>query len=332
MTEAKYKNLFPDGKYSSLCLDFIAFVRNLGQKFEGSDIYQLRDICKRLDCDTNASPSFSKETVIEIAQRRDGETQGTQLNRIRVLRKLAKYMVSTGQDAYIIPKHFTMGYKYDFKPFIFSKEQIQRVFYAADTMNRHSTSPFAHLVIPAAIRVLFCCGLRSSEVRLLKANQADLENGIILIEKSKKNISRYVPISESLCNYLGRYAGDMGFDMKSDVYFFPSPGGSFYHDTTFRDRFRVILTEAGIPALGSGQLPRVHDARHSFVVHSFKKLTSEMEQDIYTALPIVAAYIGHSNLKDTERYIHLPAFDYSGVTMAGMDIIDNCVPEVIFGA
>ena len=26
--------------------------------------------------------------------------------------------------------------------------------------------------------------------------------------------------------------------------------------------------------------------------------------DVYTAVPILAAYVGHANYKDTERYIH----------------------------
>jgi integrase len=231
-----------------------------------------------------------------------------------------------------MPKHFTRGYNYDFKPYIFSKKQIQTIFYAADKICCNPRSPLAHMVIPAIIRVLFCCGLRSSEARFITTRQVDLAEGIMLIEKSKRNISRYVPLSKSLADYLREYALKMGFDMKSDDYFFPAPNGRSYHDTTLIDRFRGVLLKAGISSLGNGQLPRVHDARHSFVVHSFSRLTDELGLDVYTALPIVAAYVGHSNLKDTERYIHLPVFDYPSITMAGMNIVENCTPEVVFDA
>ncbi|MDD4402934.1 MAG: hypothetical protein PHI24_14085, partial [Desulfitobacteriaceae bacterium] len=54
----------------------------------------------------------------------------------------------------------------------------------------------------------------------------------------------------------------------------------------------------------------------------------ELELDLYTALPIIAAYAGHTNIKDTERYIHLPEFDFSNIIVAGASVVDTCVPEV----
>lgn len=331
MAETELKVLFPEGTYTDVCLDFLRFKRGLGQKFEGSNIYRLRDICYQINQATADAPALSKETALNIAQRRNGESQGTQLNRIRILRGLAEYMVSIDMDAYIIPRHFTQKYKYDFKPYIFSQEQITAILEAADQTQYCSRSPYAHIVIPAILRVFFGCGLRSSEARLLKANRVDLNAGILTIEKSKNNVSRYVPMSESLTVYLGKYADAMGFDMVSDANFFPSPTGGVYHDTTFRDRFRAILLQTGITAFNNnGRFPRIHDARHSFIVHSYARLTGELELDLYTALPIIAAYVGHTNIRDTERYIHLPEFDYSSITAVGASVVDACVPEVTF--
>jgi len=332
MAEIQCKIPFPDGAHRAVCLDFLSFAHGLGQKFEGSVVYILRDICRQLDETGHDIPALGKDIAIEIAQRRDGEAQGTQLNRIRVLRKLAEYMISSGFDAYIIPKNFTQPYSYDFKPYIFSRDQITNLLKAADKLAFNAQAPHAHIVIPAIMRVLFGCGLRSSEARLMKANQVDLDNGILTIEKAKRNISRYVPMSESLTLYLRKYADDMSFDMSTAIYFFPAPGGGPYHDASFRERYISIMSKAKIPASSNDRMPRIHDARHSFVVHSYKKLTSELGLELYTALPIIAAYVGHSNLKDTERYIHLPSFDYSSITAAGASIIDACVPEVIFSA
>ncbi|MDD3908268.1 MAG: tyrosine-type recombinase/integrase [Bacteroidales bacterium] len=242
MTETEFKVLFPDGPCTDVCLDFLRFKRGLGQKFAGSDIYRLRDICCQMNQAVGEAPALSKETALDIAQRRNGESQGTQLNRIRVLRKLAEYMVSMDMDAYIIPRHFTQKYKYDFKPYIFSQEQITAILKAADQVKYCPCSPYAHIVIPAILRVFFGCGLRSSEARLLKVNRVNLDTGILIIEKSKNNVSRYVPMSGSLTVYLRKYAVAMGFDRVSDAYFFPSPTGGAYHDTTFRDRFRTLLS------------------------------------------------------------------------------------------
>jgi integrase len=241
-------------------------------------------------------------------------------------------MVSRGYDAYIIPQRFAQKYRYDFKPYIFNQTQISNIIKSADQLGYNQSAPFAHIVIPAIIRVLFGCGLRSSEARTIKVSQVSLDNGILYIEKSKNNISRHVPMSESLIAYLRGYAIEMGFGKEGGEYFFPSPSGGPYHETSFRDRFKAVLTMAGIPVLSNGRLPRIHDIRHSFVVHSYRKLTRVAGLDMYTALPIIAAYIGHSNIKDTERYIHLPDFDQSSIIEAGEAVVKACVPEVNFDA
>lgn len=272
MADFDCKISFPDGVCTRACLDFLRFVRSLGQKFEGTDTYRLRNICLQMNKAASDIPVLHKDTAITIAQRRESESQGTQLNRIRILRKLAEYMISAGYDAYILPKHFTQKYKYDFKPYVFSHEQIADILRVADQLTYHPRSPHAHLVIPTILRVFFGCGLRSSEARLLKTNHVDLNDGILFIEKSKQNISRYVPVSESLIMCLRKYSIEMGFNMVSSTYFFPSPSGGPYHDTTLRGRFRAIMSAAQIKYFDNGQLPRIHDTRHSFVVHSYATL------------------------------------------------------------
>ena len=331
MFENKLNIEFPDGICTKVCLDFLRFRRSIGQKFEGSNIYRLRNICKLMNQATTNTAVLSKDTVLMIAERRDGESQGTQLNRIRILRGLAEYMISAGMEAYILPRHFTRKYRYDFKPYIFSGEDITKILNTADHMEYSSRSPYIHMVMPAILRVFFGCGLRSSEARNLKLCNVNLNEGILNIERSKNQVSRFVPMSESLTKYLRRYVDLMGFNFnKNNEYFFPSPSGGIIHETTFRDRFRAILLKAGVSILNGDNYKRIHDMRHTFIVHSYAKMTKVLGLDLYTVMPIISAYVGHTNIKDTERYIHLPEFDYSNIMAAGTSFVDSCVPEVKF--
>jgi len=210
------------------------------------------------------TPVLSKDTVLNIAQRRDGEAQGTQLNRIRILRQLAEYMVSVDMEAYILPGHFTQKYRYDFRPYIFSREQIADILDAADRMKYSLRSPYMHVVMPAILRVFFGCGLRSSEARQLKLCNVDLTAGVLTVEKSKNLVSRYVPMAESLTTYLQRYTDTIGssFNADNNAYFFPSPSGGVIHEITLRNRFRAILLQAGVSASDDGAFPRIHDIRY----------------------------------------------------------------------
>ena len=324
--------VFPDGACTETCLDFISFKRSIGQMFEGSCIYTLRNICRQMNDVRTDTPMLQKHTALSIARRKGDEAQGTQLNRIRILRELAKYMASMCLDAYILPGNFTQKYKYDFKPYIFGQEQIAAVLHVADNIGHNPITPYAHFMIPALLRVFFYCGLRSFEARSLKTKSVDLADGVLTIEKSKFNISRYVPMSESLTAYLRKYAETMNFDMSGDELFFPSPTRNVYDESALRARFRAIMAKAGIAAQSNGKLPRIHDARHTFILNSYKKLTGELGLDFYTALPIVAAYVGHTNIRDTERYIHLPEFDHSEIVSVGDSVMESCLPEVIFDA
>jgi hypothetical protein len=52
--------------------------------------------------------------------------------------------------------------------------------------------------------------------------------------------------------------------------------------------------------------------------------------DIYTAIPILAAYVGHVNIRDTESYIHFSEISYDSfqkkqsVLHAVIPEVDNC--------
>lgn len=330
MYDFEQKVTFPDGLFTDICLNFIRYKRGLGQKFQGVNVYHLRDICRQLNNEISDTPVLTKDTADQIAMRKAKEAQGTQLNRISLLRKLAEFMISLGIEAYIYPKHYTLKYKYDFTPYIFSKDQIASVINAVDKMNYSPHSPYAHLVFPALIRVLFGCGLRSSETRKLKVGDVDLDNGVLTLLKSKNNISRYVPMSASLTRYLRQYSKAMNLKPGNDRYFFPSPYGGYISETVLRNRSHALFAQANIPLLSNGRYPRIHDIRHSFIVHAYANLTNAYHLDLYTAMPLIASYVGHTNIKDTERYIHLPEFHYSNITSAGETVIASFVPEVIF--
>ena len=75
-----------------------------------------------------------------------------------------------------------------------------------------------------------------------------------------------------------------------------------------RYMFKKIFAEAGIRTSG-GSLPRIHDIRHSFCTLSLNRML-DSGMDLYVAVPVLAAYVGHVNLTDTERYIHLTEHGY----------------------
>ena len=66
-----------------------------------------------------------------------------------------------------------------------------------------------------------------------------------------------------------------------------------------------LLCMAGIPsASAAGSTKRLHDWRHTHAVGAFKQMI-ERGHDMYVALPILSAYMGHASIMATERYLRL---------------------------
>lgn len=236
MYEKKRDVIFNEGISTELCEKFIQYKRGMGQKFPRSNQYNLLNLSRVLNNLEISKPILSKEVVETMAARRLGESLATQVKRVRLLRQFAVFMSIMGFEAYIYPKHSMPQNKYDFRPYLFSPEQIASIIKAADEIIPNNKSPKAHLVYPAIIRTIYGCGLRSGEALKLKAYNVNLKDGILLIEKSKRNTSRYVPMSETLTCYCRRYALAMNILSNSTGYFFPSPDGGHYHEFTLQDR------------------------------------------------------------------------------------------------
>ncbi|RZB35617.1 MAG: hypothetical protein SRB2_02914 [Desulfobacteraceae bacterium Eth-SRB2] len=62
----------------------------------------------------------------------------------------------------------------DFIPYIFNHQQINNILQAADCTPPDSRSPERHLIMPEICRLLYCCGMRVSEVVRLKFSDVNL--------------------------------------------------------------------------------------------------------------------------------------------------------------
>jgi integrase len=75
-----------------------------------------------------------------------------------------------------------------------------------------------------------------------------------------------------------------------------------------------------------GKLPRIHDIRHSFCTLSLNRML-DSGMSIYVAAPILSAYVGHVNLIDTEKYIHLTENSYDDFIRKEGNL-KSLIPEV----
>ena len=269
---------------------------------------------------------LTREIMLAWATKRPEEKPATLQNRISPVKELAKYMVRLGLNAFILPKGL-MPRVPRYVPYIYSNQELQRIFEQTDRCHYCSQVPYRHLIMPIFFRLLYSSGLRLSEARLLKVADVDLVNGIITITNAKLDKHRQLPVSQGLLQRLQTYHQMVHPLSNPDDWFFPGYQGKAMTMGNVEKNLRKFLWQAGISHGGRGKGPRVHDLRHTFAVHCLRKWVMEAK-DLRAYLPVLQAYLGHVSLSDTAYYLHLTADVFPNITEKIETLFADLIPKV----
>lgn len=248
---------------------------------------------------------LTQELAMKWTEVTDTERNLYRLNRVSVIRELAKYMNSIGVAAYIVPVELTRKTGRHI-PHIYSTEELARLFAVIDSYKPSIRSPAKHLVVGVMFRMIYCCGLRPVEARRLLRENVDLIDGTIYILESKGHKDRLVVMSNDMLKLCQKYDKKVDAICANRKYFFPSPshrGDGMYSMEWIIPTFRKFLTEAEIYDC-SGNTPRLYDLRHTFATRCLYKWMHE-GRDINACLAYLSEYMGHEHISDTAYYIHL---------------------------
>ena len=251
---------------------------------------------------------IKKDQIEKWRTTRINDSERTLYTKYSVWSQFCRYMCHIGVDCFIprLPKEPACG----FTPYIFTREQMKNIFQACDELqiyDRHMQVNI--LVLPALIRLLYSTGLRISEALSIRNADVDFVGSVIIVKKTKNGEQRIAPLTESMLEVLKEYASErnkipvMGIS-NPDSFFFVSLTGRPCVSGSIYVWFRKVLERCNIPHIGNHRGPRVHDLRHTCAVHALIKMC-ESGLDIYCALPLLSAFIGHKSIEATEQYVRL---------------------------
>lgn len=231
-------------------------------------------------------------------------SESTVLHAVCTIRIFIEYLASSGKDVYIpsVPKQHDT-----YIPYIFTEEESARILEIADSYPSrwNNTVPYMRIMLPVIIRIALCCGMRLSEIAGLRRRDFHPDTGVLIVENGKNRKARIVPMHESLTEILIRYCFAAGLSSDPETWLFPEKDSSTHIDgMKIYFRFALILKKAGItvPKGKYERGPCFHCLRHTFVLRAFKQL-EDMGVDTDNAIPYLSIYLGHNNLKETERYM-----------------------------
>ena len=227
----------------------------------------------------------------------------TLLRRVTPVRQFAKYLVGTGKEAYIIPGGIP-NKQIHYDAHIFTATELKAFFSSIDKCRKSPFSPYRCYVIPVIFRLLYTCGLRASEARLLNVDDVDLGTGKIFIRGSKGWEARIIYVSLDMLDLLCRYDCIIQRYLPARKAFFPNQKGDYYSKSTLDIWFHEFWDTLPEAAVTKGNKPRVHDFRHSYCVYRLNQWVRD-NADLNALYPYLSEFVGHSNFADTDYYLTL---------------------------
>jgi len=296
--------------------------------------YPYQSSSRILSCfDSMLAREFPEATSItkEICERwlsyKPGEHPNGLQRRVTPVRQLGKYMNGIGIPSYILPGHIP-DRQIRYEAHIYTEQEIEAFFRSIDNCPESVYSPVRRYVIPVFFRLLFCCGLRSSEARTLSCEDVDLSSGQIMIRESKGWKARIVYVSDDLLTLLIEYDAIMQEKMPTREAFFPNQKGTYYNQSTPDTWFHEFWDPLPEATQYVGNSPRVHDWRHSFCVYRLNQWVRD-NKDVNVLYPYLSEYLGHSNFADTDYYLSLVPSFYPEMYSRMAPVNDDILPEVL---
>jgi site-specific recombinase XerD len=276
--------------------------------------YELRTAESALDqFDTYTAASFpdsqkvTRPMIIGYLQKISNLKPSTRHIQLSALRQFCRFLFQLDPGNYIPEGHLLSAAKSDFRPHIYTVDEIVELMDAARGLPpAGSLRPHTYFTL---IGLLWASGLRVGELIRLNVEDVDIEKGVLHVRQTKNFKSRLVPLTNSVRVALLDYR-----DARARLGIAPHPQSQFFVNErkqrcthrTVVGTFRMLTRQLGFTSV-YGREPRLHDLRHTWATRCLAWIY-EKGQDPNAALPVLATYLGHVNIACTTIYLH-PAIE-----------------------
>ena len=227
----------------------------------------------------------------------------TRSGKLTHIRRFAGYLSTLGIAATLpeMPRK-----TYDFSPYVFTADEMARIFEAADDLILSCPNSRRAAEFPVLLRMLYGCGFRSGEAIALTWDDIDLSIGVVTVKTAKNQKQRIVPMSDELTRILKLYRAAPYFNKQNSKLLFQKNDGGPCSTTTHWSVFNRILCDLGIRNSKTAKYrshgPCIHSLRHTFTLHSLLKAEAE-GRGFFDTVPFLSTYLGHSGLMETDKYL-----------------------------
>jgi integrase/recombinase XerD len=261
----------------------------------------------------NTEPTVLRPSFF-LELRADLKLESRSINRIlSTTRMFFRYLVR--QDFYTANpvKDIPLLPENEIIPFIFSEKQVDLLLKAVlNSIRKNQRYFLKDLTGHMAILLLARCGMRISEPLKMKVHHYRPKEKTLYIEKTKFKKDRLIPVPISVAveleNYL--FVRKVLIGNHQNPFLLAGTQKNGLNDNRVRWVFHQAVKDIGIDqsrqVIGNTNFsaPTGHSLRHSFAVNMLKRVQARGRSP-QNALPVLAAYMGHSEYKHTVKYLKM---------------------------
>ena len=302
--------------YHTLSQSFLQQKRFLGYSYRTEEI-----VLKKIVLFLNGR-EITKEVTEEYARMNKNLHFNTIARNMGVLREFCKYLKIQGIDCYQIPEKIYPQNHKNYTPYIFNHQEIKNIYQNLElALKGYHYSYYQKLAYPLVIKILYQTGMRLGEVLSIQKRDYLIEEGCFHLRNTKNNQERSVFLPDSLKQEMKFLVYKFNHQWEKAAFIFS------VSSSTIEKYFYKVLKLSNISRKENS--PRVHDLRHTFVVHRIQEYVNK-EKDINVMLPILQKHLGHQSLNALSYYFHLTKEILGEIRMMSEKKFNDLIPEVTY--
>ena len=272
------------------------------------------------------STVLTQEMVDVWCAKRDTETNRSYETRTRVIRTFINYL-RCRELSDVLPPAVLRPEPQTYLPYAFEEDELKRFFHVCDSIQPYlgrRASVIRKFTVPVFFRLLYSTGMRTTEARLLRTENVDLERGVIDIQRSKGYDQHYIAMHDTMTNLMTKYNQAISELQPSRAYFFQSSKGPHYSRDWVQDNFRALWNKAN----GSVASPVAYDVRHHYAIVNINSWIDD-GFEFSDKLHYLSKSMGHRSIEATRYYYSIvPRLADILINKTELDF-NAIVPEVI---
>lgn len=257
-------------------------------------------------------------------KQRETESKQSRIDRCYPVIQLVKYLIGRGNNSLQVPE-MPPSPRRNHIPHAFSEDELYAFFHECDRRVQNAPDQaraFRALTIAVLFRLLYSSGMRTTEVRLLRTTDVDLENAVIDIRKTKGDMQHYVALHSDVVKLLLSYDRAAQRIFPKRTIFFPGKGGGVLSATVLGREFHKVWDSIS-PAKA---VP--YDFRHNYAVMNINTWIGK-GFEFHDKLLYLSKSMGHTSLESTKYYYALVPAMADILDRESGTGFDKIVPEVI---